>query len=810
MNEKSPEKKLGFSKFHIIFILIGIVVVIIIGMVLLPETEDEKEAVCGEDCHQENYMGYNNPQENSFMAVHVENEVECWDCHLGEEVENKFHAPHGEITAKNCQIGCHGQMDWKIEAPLSELIWHPYTDNGSNIGNLKNLKSCVSCHDPRTNSMGLGAETCVLCHDITSDELESHGEDTCSISPCHSESPEMTVDKTGHINVEGHCSLCHNKAHPEDAFVYYDIVIKNETFSVESSFCESCHNESANSLNITGGSHEVNMCIQCHTEHDNSLDCTGCHLESELDHPSGESYGDCKDCHITGGHEPKNLEFPTSKSQVLSDSFCSDSSCHADVYNEIELELDGKLHGQEDFDEDCIQCHETHSENVPCFSCHDRDKEPDHDILEPFDDCTECHVSGHDNGNITFTNFNETELTSSFCEVCHEGVAQEIMIKIPEHALISCQVCHEDARGEAITCDSCHVTGKAADPPDHSAEIPFNDCEKCHDTAHDPGDISSFDVDFSNNDFCASCHSDEPLNQYTIYSQYGANHTQNFVKCTSSCHSGHNTQVTCTSSICHEGINFPASHYPYKSTECQDCHRSTHDPTNSAPRPGSSLSQKEYMENYFVFDKVRLKNTFSWQLRGNHNLVDPCDLCHDSAILINYTDSSLPLLNLTGADCAQGCHKWVDLNTTQDPFVLLNSSITKHNSEIFNNASRGGCVGYCHQKNPSLPDLNGSKHGVITNCLDAECHEDQFEGGNQSQTHRDHEKGLEDAQVNCFSVCHTDMDGDHSDCIGCHSHYAQYGRVPYSEKLVAGGCYGCHKSGHDPALLPDGPCKDCH
>ena len=50
-------------------------------------------------------------------------------------------------------------------------------------------------------------------------------------------------------------------------------------------------------------------------------------------------------------------------------------------------ELGGKLHGEEDFDEDCIQCHTTHSDEVLCFSCHDKEKEPDHDILEHFDDC---------------------------------------------------------------------------------------------------------------------------------------------------------------------------------------------------------------------------------------------------------------------------------------------------------------------------------------------------------------------------------------------------------------------------------------
>jgi hypothetical protein len=216
------------------------------------------------------------------------------------------------------------------------------------------------------------------------------------------------------------------------------------------------------------------------------------------------------------------------------------------------------------------------------------------------------------------------------------------------------------------------------------------------------------------------------------------------------------------------------------------------------------------MENYYIHNKIRLKNTFSWVVRGDHKIGEPCDLCHDSAVETKYTNSSLLLLNITGSDCSEGCHDWIDLNTTLDPFILINTSTTKHNSEIFNNASRGGCGSFCHQEDPSQPDLNGSQHGVISNCLDAQCHGSQFKGGNQSKGHQDHEKGLEDAQVACYSVCHTDIDADHNDCLGCHGHYEKYGKVPATEKLIAGGCYGCHKSGHDPGLLPDNPCKECH
>jgi hypothetical protein len=814
MAEKSPPtRNKGFSKFHLMaIVLAAIVIVLIIGMLALQDGEDELEpAVCGEDCHNENYEGYEGPQDNSFMTAHKENNVECWDCHLGEEVKDKQDEPHGEITLDNCLSGCHLKVDWQMDAPGNEIVFHPYTENATNLDGLKQLDSCILCHDPRANSMGLSAETCFLCHDINQNDLESHGEDTCSLATCHSDSPEMRINKTGHLEVQGHCSLCHNDEHPDNAFVPYVKVFENETFNIESPFCISCHKETADGLNITGGYHEVDMCTECHSQHGDSEDCTTCHTEALVPHPVENKYGECQDCHIKGGHNPGMLEFPASKSEILSESFCGSSSCHRDdVYDEIEYGLGGRVHGENDFDEDCVQCHISHSEDVDCYSCHVEGIDPDHSILKPFDDCSRCHVDGHDNYNITFTSFNTTEMNGTFCEACHEGEPQEILTEGPEHASLVCQNCHENARGKAISCDSCHISEGMADPPDHPVVSPFSDCSKCHDTGHDPKMISEFGVSFSNNDFCASCHSDEPLNQYTIFSDFGEGHKTEVVTCTPSCHTDHTARKTCEGDSCHKGASYPPRHASYVTTECLNCHSSAHDPTNSAPRPGSSLSQKEYLENYFIFNKIRLKNTFYWVGRGNHEIGEPCDLCHDYAESVKYSNSSLALLNATGSDCAGSCHNWIDPITTKDPFDQINSSTTKHNSEIFNNASRGGCGGFCHQGDPSSPDLNGSQHVVISNCLDAGCHESQFAGGNLSQGHRDHEQGLEDAQIDCFTVCHSDIDGDHSDCIGCHSHYAQYGSVPYSEKLVAGGCYGCHKSGHDPGLLPENPCKDCH
>ena len=811
----SPQGRTKLSgKHYLIFLIIGIIVAIAIGMLYLEDQEEP--AVCGEDCHEENYQGYNNPENNSFMTAHLDNDVTCWDCHSGEDIKDKSEDLHGEVTVENCLADCHEDVDWLMEAPQDSMddenptrsIWHPFTDEGTNVNELKTLESCLNCHDPRANSFGLEAETCMLCHHITQEEMEKHGEDTCSYSSCHQDTPEMRVNKTGHIAVDGHCSRCHNDLHPQEALVAYSIDFDSVTFIANTSFCGTCHEVAVMELNETGGSHEDETCTECHLEHDNVADCTTCHAENDIPHTVGEFYGECSSCHIEGGHNPTMIEFSLFPSQTLSENFCSSTSCHAiDVYEEIDSELGGKLHGKEDFTEDCLSCHQTHSDDVLCFSCHDVKKEPEHDISVPYDNCSRCHSDGHDNENITFINFDEMELDRLFCEECHEGTSQELVDGSLGHSTLACQKCHENARGDAVDCTSCHSTMGMANPPGHSTEAPFDECGQCHDSGHNPRQISLFNVSFTNNDFCASCHTDEPLNQYTIFSIYGGLHEQQFVTCTLSCHTGHEKEITCTVAQCHRDTLYPAQHSSYSSKQCLKCHNSAHDPNNAAPQQGSSLSQRDYMSNYYIFSDFKLYLSFSWNPRGNHELGESCIQCHNSPVETVYPNSSLPVINSTGTDCAQGCHDWIDSDNAGDPFLLINASATKHNTEIFNNASRGGCAGYCHQADPQQPIVNGTGHGAIANCLDAKCHGHEFEGTNQ--THMDHREGLEDAGLDCFSLCHTD-DTDHSDCYGCHTQHAKDGTVPTSARPLNGGCYDCHKSGHDPGLLPENPCKDCH
>ena len=780
---QGKETKLS-SKHYLLFLIIGILGAIVIGMLYFEDHEEP--AVCGEDCHEANYQCYNNPQENSVMAAHLENDVTCWDCHSGEEIKDKSEDPHGEITVGNCLADCHEDVDWLIEAPQTSLgeedqtrlIWHPHTDNGTNVDELKTLESCMSCHDPRANTSGFGAETCMLCHDITLEEMERHGENTCSFSSCHQEGPELRVDKTGHIEVEGHCNKCHNDLHPQEALVSYNIEFENNTFSVNTSFCGSCHEGAIMALNDTGGPHEGEPCHQCHQEHDKIQDCTTCHTENDVPHTLGELYDECSSCHVEGGHDPNNIEFFTYPSQTLSENFCSSSSCHAaDVYEVVNGELDGRLHGQEDYSEDCLSCHQTHSKEVPCFSCHDVKKEPEHRISVPYDNCTRCHIDGHDNENITFINFDDMELDKSFCEECHEGASQEIMDGSPGHSPLACHKCHEDARGDAVDCAACHSTNGMANPTGHLTETPFNECGQCHDSGHNPRQISYFNVSFESNDFCATCHTDEPMNQYTIFYTYGGQHKQELITCTPFCHTDHSAEITCTTVQCHWDTLYPVLHSPYQPSQCVKCHNSAHDPNNAAPQPGRALSQRDYMSNYYIFSKIRLKESFAWNPRGNHEQGVSCSQCHNSPEEARYTNSSLSVIKSTGTDCSQGCHGWIDPNNAGDPFLLINASVSRHNTDIFNNASRGGCAGYCHQMDPEQPDVNGTGHGIIANCLNSKCHGDGFEGSNQ--THMDHREGLEDAGLDCFMLCHTD-DTDHSDCYGCHNQAAKNGTIPTS------------------------------
>jgi hypothetical protein len=827
------------------FIAVGAVIFVVGHFLEWHETNE----MCGEMCHamEGPYDSYTQPKNNTMMEVHFEEDVPCAQCHSGPgfiglgtsflPVPNEGLHQYvlgydeddlgGHVPAENCIKGCHEEagVDWKFEAPMpkgqgyNEIdgviewdrreIYHPMTQNGTSVEALKKLETCLDCHDARDNSFGFAAEACHICHDIEDEEMEAHGESTCSMATCHRDKDGNPVQPklTGHNTVTDHCMECHSRDHPEDAFVPYTITnSKGTTFVVNSTFCSDCHKETYEELSVTNPKHfQENDCTECHLEHKTRPDCLTCHDEESVykpDHIITEPFNNCTNCHERGGHDPKKITFSAyiDDNVLVSRDFCNNTACHkTDVYDEFE---DSKLHTQEDFTKECLTCHDVHEADVDCSECHVAGGiggVPEHSQSQPFDDCTSCHTDGHIPSQLNFTTFQETfqiSIADDFCVECHADEKNELTDLGLGHSNQDCSSCHDTHNKEDVNCTSCHSAAGIAPEPPHLAQTPYDDCTSCHESGHAPKEIT-FGISIQT-DFCAevSCHGG-PGGTATIFESYGGRHN-NPQDC-KNCHSSHEVGLKCSEVPgCHSGA--PTDHDPsYKFEQCLNCHESTHDPLKKAPSLGSALSQRDYMSSYFVLNTTDMTESFRWIERGNHDLAfDPrngdCAQCHPDSETTIYPISAQPLMNVSGLDCAGSCHEWIDPITTGTPISLINDSSNPffRHFDIFNSTTSGGCVGTCHQSDPSAPVFDGSGHGEITDCLNSDCHGGGFTLS--GSTHTDHQDMLTwtNPNLECYTVCHK-------------------GGIDYGEP-IDGGCYDCHKSGHDPRILTTSPCytATCH
>lgn len=306
----------------------------------------EQNEFCNAFCHamDPQYESYTEPENNAYMEAHHENDVTCAQCHSGPGFEGQFNSylavPNevwgeyiggydpddlgGHVPNENCMKGCHEEagIDWKFEAPMpagegysvvdGEVVWltmeiyHPYTMNGTDLKLLEDSGSCKDCHDPRANSFGLTAETCETCHDIGHEELEEHGEATCSMVTCHDDGSDPPTVPTfrGHAEVGEHCMVCHKQAHPDEAIVPYSVTNSlGVTFEVDSEFCGDCHHDTYDKFEL-GDTHLFTGCEGCHETHKTYEDCLSCHETSRVpDHGITDPHDDCTECHDP--HDPQ-------------------------------------------------------------------------------------------------------------------------------------------------------------------------------------------------------------------------------------------------------------------------------------------------------------------------------------------------------------------------------------------------------------------------------------------------------------------------------------------------------------------------
>ena len=507
MLKKHGSKKANLKGIAFLFTLLIIMGVFILAAWALIDYHKEPE-FCGLTCHPmvPYYESYMNPLNNSIMNTHVENDIKCVDCHTGEGLIGQIKAVtvdgtydlvhlilddydpdnlHGYVPSENCLKGCHDGLDWKLEAPMPrgsahitaddgttiwpiQLIWHPYTNNGTDFSELESRDTCVDCHDQRMNGIGFTRFACPICHDLDENMLNIHRDQTCGMGDCHEE-PEFI----GHRQVMDNCMFCHDRLHPSDARVPYKIAQEHGIYKVNSTFCSPCHQETYDKFINSDSRHGWDMgCPECHEEHKYWPECSDCHDENNIPHNSTAKYENCMDCHENGAHDSLDITLQTTTYTIPND-FCSD--CHAGSITSLsqgshKTHRCTSCHGEHgeisvNFEDYCNGCHngipDFHDETIDGCACHGDDINSIHFIPadtgpepEPdYTDCTLCHsdaIARLDNG----------EHSSQDCQNCH-----------PVHATISvdfsnCQGCHPIIPSTPIhdettdNCQNCHDTTK--------------------------------------------------------------------------------------------------------------------------------------------------------------------------------------------------------------------------------------------------------------------------------------------------------------------------------------------------------------
>jgi hypothetical protein len=338
----------------------------------------ETPEFCGEMCHamEPNYIGFVEPENNSMMIVHKDHGVACTACHTGPgwwgQVDALLAVPHefiseafnlydpenlgGFYDEESCNK-CH-------DGVVAILPGNVTAVDGSQVNPHLDDDVCMECHPAHSAGFGISLKTCPICHAMALDDWE--------------ESMERHAVRTGKD-----CLYCHDRAHPEDARVPWEVV--DEAGLGNNEFCQDCHMKEYDAY--FGSSNEASLelygdCINCHEVHD----------VSDAFHFVGDTYTDCIQCHVNyvdpGGLHNRStvtyIDFPD-----VGNILCV--NCHPN--ESADLDANAQHRGLY-----CTSCHLEHLEQSvdfdDCTICH-RDTIPEwHD--EETDGCTKsaCHGEG--------------------------------------------------------------------------------------------------------------------------------------------------------------------------------------------------------------------------------------------------------------------------------------------------------------------------------------------------------------------------------------------------------------------------------
>lgn len=329
---------------------------------------------------------------------------------------------------------------------------------------IEGLTQCTQCHEPGS---GVTAGRCTACHEDVGEQI---------------------AEKRGFHGDKTACATCHPDHRGRD---FVMVQLDRDDFDHD----------------VTGfpleGGHEDVECADCHTDEDvwTGLDptCVACHRDDE---PHGASDGrteqilQCESCHGVvawdvvriGGRrfdhdDPGQADFAlVGKHAEVECLDCHEEALFVPVASEA-----------------CTDCHESVHRaaalRAPCENCHN----PEGWRMSGFDHaltgyllagmhadvaCSECHGRsriapvGHETCESCHTDIHSGQFVPRTCDGCHTVEVAAFRIPDFDHSATDYPL-----RGahEPVACADCH----GPLPDSTFAGLPFDDCDSCHEDAHD-------------------------------------------------------------------------------------------------------------------------------------------------------------------------------------------------------------------------------------------------------------------------------------------------------------------------------------
>lgn len=551
-----------------------------------PWAEIEDAACLRSGCHSERklegettYKGIRFDHAEHLGELRRGKQLRCTSCHS--QIVQGDHVTVTEGTCFLCHFrdrppgqpvagctGCHGEPA-RLVSPAGFVVDHPRY--------VRELVSCVSCHDQVTDGSGAADQArCFTCHNEP--ERLAEFENTTLVHRVH------IADR----NVE--CAQCHTP-------IQHRIVSLTSTFELD---CQSCHqgaHETQRMLYAGMGGHEAEdlpsamflarvSCQGCHglptqvkahekVQRAGQATCLSCHgvryanilpsWEAEMQRRLSNVSAVVDAARSTLGSAPlrrragadsllslarQNIEFVRTGKAVHNIAFADrllrtslDQVREAAQVGALPYRVPAVDLGPPIGENICLRCHLGVERSAVRFEGVEFDH-GDHVVAAGLD-CSRCHTSLEEHGGTTITSrarcegCHHSEIGALNCASCHPGPggAPERVIALPVGDFT-----HAAHRAAGLACAECHR------PPAMSAA--GLDCTRCHASHHEPESS------------CLGCHRGGALAEHTA---------DDHVACTT-CHDPPADRIVkWTRSVCTSCHADRTEHYTPRA--CEDCHR---------------------------------------------------------------------------------------------------------------------------------------------------------------------------------------------------------------------------------------------